>query len=223
MSSIKRRSSICRSKEVVEIGSCWPRLLLSDESVEDQRRRRRRQKSGFKCIGNIKSNGNHPIKIPRRFKQKEMLRQLMKTPPNRRVVSSPISQLLHTLSPSRHSIIGDSTKTKVPGGQGAATPLSSFADQNTSLSSTYWKPSVSEKKTQKRSSLTGRPFVDMSQLPQQDDNKSTRSSWSSIQCPRRQRKPFKVVAAHQRWWLDKQETNWTELNWTKLKHKIHNM
>jgi len=180
-----RRSSICRSKELIEIGSCWPRILLlsDDESVEDQRRRQRQRKTGFKSIGNIRCNIINPIKIPRRVKQKEMLRQLMKTPPNRRVVSSPISQILHTLSPST-----------------ATAPFLSFADQNTSLLSTYRKPPRSEMKTQKRSSLTGKPFVDMSQLLQQDDNKSARSSssGSSIQCPRRQRKPFKVVVAHQR-------------------------
>jgi hypothetical protein len=150
-----KRSSILRSKELVEIGSCWPRILvLSDdeqESVERchrtrQRTRQRKTSSFFKSID------SNPIKVSRRVK-------------HRRVVSCSSPILCSQIAPLSSTATLDLTFISI--------------DQNTSPS--CWKP-LSSHSTQssytvvKTSSLTGRPVNDTSHHLLHDDDRSVGSS-----------------------------------------------
>ena len=149
-----KRSSILRSKELVEIGSCWPRILvLSDDEQESVERRhchrtRQRQRKRSNSFQSIDSN---PIKASRRFKHRRVAS----------CTSSPIPILCSQIAPLSPS---------------SATFIS--IDQNT----TSWKP-LSSHSTQsssmivKTSSLTGRPVNDMSHHHLlHDDDKSVGSS-----------------------------------------------
>ena len=147
-----KRSSILRSKELVEIGSCWPRILvLSDdeqaESVERHHCHRTRQRKRSNSFQSINSN---PIKVSRRFKHRRVASSC----------SSPIPILCSQIAPLSPS---------------SATFIS--IDQNT----TSWKP-LSSHSTQsssmavKTSSLTGRPVNDVSHHLLHDDDKSVGSS-----------------------------------------------
>ena len=173
-----KRSSILRSKELVEIGSCWPRtLVLSDDEQESvERRHRTRQRTRTRNFKSIDSS-NHPIKIPRRGVKKQ-LKEIIR---HRRVVSCS-SPILCPLSPSTSS---------AP----AIFDLSAFVsiDQNTNTRSPSWKPynsTQSSSKVVKTSSLTGRPVNDMSHHLLHDDNASVGSSgirwydWRSTQTKR---------------------------------------
>lgn len=152
-----KRSSILRSKELVEIGSCWPRILvLSDDEQESVERHchRTRQRKRSNSFQSIDSN---PIKVSRRFK-------------HRRVAScsSPIPILCSQIAPLSPSSSATLDLTFIS------------IDQNTT-SPSCWKP-LSSHPTQsssmavKTSSLTGRPVNDMSHHLLHDDDKSVGSS-----------------------------------------------
>ena len=152
-------SSILRSKELVEIGSCWPRILvLSDDEQESvERRRCHRTRQRRKRSNSFQSIDSNSIKVSRRFK-------------HRRVASSCSSPIIPILCSQIAPLSPSSSATL------DLTFISS--DQNT----TSWKP-LSSHSTQsssmvvKTSSLTGRPVNDMSHHHLlHDDDKSVGSS-----------------------------------------------
>ena len=171
-----KRSSILRSKELVEIGSCWPRILVlsDDEQAESVERRshchrtRQRQRKRSNSFQSINSN---PIKVSRRFKHRRVASSC---------TSSPIPILCSQIAPLSPS---------------SATFIS--IDQNT----TSWKP-LSSHSTQsssmvvKTSSLTGRPVNDMSHHVLHDDDKSVGSSGIRWWFDRL------VEEAHKRKWIE---------------------
>jgi hypothetical protein len=148
-----KRSSILRSKELVEIGSCWPRILvLSDDKQQSVERRHRTRQRTRMAISSFKSTDSNPIKVSRRVK-------------HRRVVSCSSPILCSQIAPLSPSATLDLTFISI--------------DQNASPS--CWKP-LSSHSTQssstvvKTSSLTGRPVNGTSHHLLHDDDKSVGSS-----------------------------------------------
>jgi len=177
MSTLKRnRTSILRSNELIEIqGSYWPRILILSESAE-----RQNKKTGGKKIEVSKAAS--AIKVSRRLKKKEMIRQLRKLSP---FLSSAHSSVQRPISPCTFE--SSSSSSSCP--NNALLSSISTIDQNTSPCS--WKPCTLQQSKTKTSSFTGRPF-----MTQQDDASKFvfGQSYSGLKGPLR-RKPLKAVVA----------------------------
>ena len=176
-------SSILRSKELVEIGSCWPRILVlsDDEQAESVERRshchrtRQRQRKRSNSFQSINSN---PIKASRKFKHRRVASSCSSAP-----IPILCSQIA-PLSPSSSATLDNLT-------------FIDSIDQRPSC----WKP-LSSHSTQssstvvKTSSLTGRPVNDMSHHVLHDDDKSVGSSGIRWWFDRL------VEEAHKRKWIE---------------------
>lgn len=171
--SKRLRTSILPSNDLVGIeGSCWPRVLVFSESVEW-----RRKNGKMSCP---------TIKTTRRLRKREIIRQLMKASPKKKLSSLSISSSFRgstlIFSPSS-SLVATASAT-------SDTVHHPSTDQNRSPSSiashSSWnKPTqYSLPYKTKTSSLTGRVVEDVG------TNKFAPAS--GIQQPLR-RKPLKVV------------------------------
>lgn len=170
MSTLKRRNnrtSILRSNELVEIqGSYWPRILILSESAE------RRKKSFRKHSHSKATSASAPIKVSRRLKKKEMIRQLKKLSP--------------VLSSTTSSVVSPVVVQQRPLSHSFESSISTI-DQNSSS----WKPCLQQESKIKTSSFTGRPVLSQQQ---DDSNKSIGQASSGLKGPRR-RKSLKPAVA----------------------------